>query len=148
MDYKQFFANTPEEFFGTLLQSVTEGHKAHLKTGKYSDHMALDEFYDEMTELVDALIEHYQGINGKIKEYNNNFQEAQFESAIEYLEALRDFTRDGREKFCKESELQSCADDVLNQIDSTLYKLKELGEAKKSGIRSLTEFLKESLNEN
>ena len=145
MDYKQFFANTPEEFFGTLLQSVTEGHKAHLKTGKYSDHMALDEFYDEMTELVDALIEHYQGINGKIENYVNNLKEAEFESAIEYLECLRDFTRDGREKFCKESELQSCADDVLNQIDSTLYKLKELGESKKTGMRSLTEFLKESL---
>ena len=74
MDYKQFFANTPEEFFGTLLQSVTEGHKAHLKTSKYSDHMALDEFYDEMTELVDALIEHYQGINGKIEDINKRLE--------------------------------------------------------------------------
>ena len=145
MNYEQFFANAPEEFFGTLLQSITETHKSHLKTGKYSDHIALNEFYDEMTELVDTLIEHYQGIYGKIEEYANNFQEAQFESAIEYLEALRDFTRDGREKFCEESELQSCADDILNQIDSTLYKLKELGENKNAGMTSLTEFLKESL---
>ena len=44
------------EYFGTLLQSVTETHKKHLMTGKYSDHKALNEFYDEMPDLIDALI--------------------------------------------------------------------------------------------
>ena len=61
-------ANTIEEFFGTLQQSVVEEWRKHLKTSKYSKHMALDEFYTEMPEKVDKLIEDYQGINGKVEE--------------------------------------------------------------------------------
>lgn len=144
MDYKQFFANTPEEYFGTMLQSVTEMHEAHLKTSKFSDHKALNEFYDEMPDLVDDVIEHYQGINGKLKEYSNNFAEAEFASPIEYLECLREFVESGKKEFCKESELGSDIDSILSQIDSTLYQLKELGESK-SLRRSLKDYLLESL---
>ena len=61
---------------------------------------------------------------------------------------FRDFTRDGREKFLDDvSELESCADDILSQIDSTLYKLKELKENKSYGMKNLNQFLSESLNE-
>ena len=71
------------EYFGTLLQSVTEAHKKHLMTGKYSDHKALNEFYDEMPELVDALIEHYQGENGKVENLKNVI-EAEGKDAVAY----------------------------------------------------------------
>lgn len=148
MDSKNYFANTIEEYFGTLLQSVTEMHEAHLKTSKYSSHIALNEFYDEMPELVDSLIECYQGINGKVENYKNNFHSVDFRDEVEYLEVLRDFTKDGREKFLDDvSELESCADDILSQIDSTLYKLKELKENKNYGMKNLNQFLSESLNE-
>lgn len=144
MDSKNYFANTIEEYFGTLLQSVTEMHEAHLKTSKYSSHIALNEFYDEMPKLVDDLVEHYQGINGKVNEYKNNFHEVDFTTPVEYLEALREFVNAGRDEFCKESELSSDVDAILAQIDSTLYKLNEL---KESGtMKSLRDYLLESLN--
>lgn len=147
MDSKNYFANAIEEYFGTLLQSVTEMHEAHLKTSKYSSHIALNEFYDEMPESVDSLIECYQGINGKVENYKNNFHGVDFHDEVEYLEVLRDFTKDGREKFLDDvSELESCADDILSQIDSTLYKLKELKENRNT-MKSLSQFLSESLNE-
>lgn len=133
---------TIEEYFGTLLQSVTETHKKHLMTGKYSDHKALNEFYDEMPELVDALIEHYQGENGKVENYKNVI-EAEGKDPIAYLEELLEFVKKGKDElFDDESALLSDVDDIIGQIDSTLYQLKELGEGK---FMSLEDYLKEAL---
>ena len=45
------------EFFGTLQDAVTAEWRKHLQTGKYSDHMALDDFYKDMPEKIDALMQ-------------------------------------------------------------------------------------------
>jgi hypothetical protein len=116
------------EFFGTLQQSVVKSWRSHLKTDKYSRHMALDEFYKDMPELVDTLIENYMGINGKVEDYKNVLPDDM--GTIEYLEALKDIVRKGREELLDgKSELESDCDAILSQIDSTLYKLKELKES-------------------
>lgn len=131
-------ATTVEEFFGTLQQSVIETWRSHLKTSKYSAHMALDEYYKEMPELVDSLIEDYQGINGKIQNYSN-ILEPQPMDAIDYLNQIRELVKFGREDFLRgESELESDADAILSLIDSTIYKLKELSES----YVSLADYLK------
>lgn len=100
--------------------------------------MALDEFYKEMPELVDTLIENYIGIHGKVESYTNIMQDNL--DAVEYLTELRDMVINGRNEYCQESELQSDIDSILSQIDRTLYKLKELKE-----MKSLTDFIRESL---
>lgn len=116
------------EFFGTLQQSVVKSWRSHLKTDKYSRHMALDEFYKDMPELVDTLIENYMGINGKVEDYKNVLPDDM--GTIEYLETLKDIVRKGREELLDgKSELESDCDAILSQIDSTLYKLKELKES-------------------
>lgn len=128
-------ATTIEEFFGTLQQSVVKSWRNHLKTDKYSNHMALDEFYKEMPELVDTLIEDYMGINGKVEDYKNVLPDDM--GTIEYLEALKNIVRKGRKELLDgKSELESDCDAILSQIDSTLYKLKELKES------SITTYLK------
>ena len=139
-------ANNIEEYFGTLLQSVTEGHKKHLMTGKYSNHKALNEFYDEMPELVDDLVEHWQGTHGKVEEYKNVIS-ANDRDAIEYLEELLEFTKAGQDEFFAEDKaLSSDIDAIVGQISSTLYQLKELGESRQ-GMKSLSDFIRESLAE-
>lgn len=133
------------EYFGTLLQSVTEAHKKHLMTGKYSNHKALNEFYDEMPDLVDALIEHYQGENGKVENLKNVI-DAEGKDAIAYLEELLKFTKDGqKELFADNSVISSDIDSIIGQIDSTLYQLRELKEH--SGMKSLKDYLIESLKQ-
>lgn len=131
-----------EEFFGTLLQSVTEAHKKHFMTGKYSDHKALNEFYDEMPELVDALIEHYQGAHGKVDSLKNGLLSDDLDT-VEYLKELKEMCEDAKEKFFDDDEaLQSDVDDIIGQINSTLYQLRELKE-----YVSLQAYLTEALNE-
>jgi aryl carrier-like protein len=128
---------TISELFGTLQESVTAQWRKHLQTNKYSSHMALDEFYKEMPEKVDALIEAYQADNDIVKDYKNILDEGL--DAVEYLQKLKEITKEGR-KLLGSSELESLCDDILSQIDSTLYKLKHLTEA-----RSLRDYLMESI---
>ena len=138
--------NSIEEYLGTLQQATVETWKSHLKTDKYSDHKALNEFYDDIVDLVDALIEEYQGIHGKVKDLNN-MMTTDKQSAIDYLESLREMTRDGKSLF-KEDELKSDIDAILSLIDSTIYKLKELKEGSQyEGMKSLSSYLTERLNE-
>ena len=56
---------TIEQLFGTLQQSVVSTWRKHLRTAKYAKHIALNEFYEDMPEKVDALIEAWMGVNGK-----------------------------------------------------------------------------------
>ena len=138
-------AKTIEEFLGTLQQSSVETWREHLKTNKYSAHMALDEFYKEIPDEVDTLIEDYMGVYGKLDEYKNVMTTEKTE-AVDYLKNLRVFVLDSREKLIdkNDTELWSDIDDIVSLIDSTLYKLKEL---KESSSKSLKDFLLESLDD-
>lgn len=132
---------TIEELFGTLQQSVVSSWRKHLITDKYSKHMALDEFYKEMPELVDSLVEDWMGVHGKVKEFKNLLDGSDKMSAIDYLNKLKKIVNDGR-SLMKEKELEADLDDICSQIDSTLYKLKELKEN-----MELSKYLKNSINE-
>ena len=123
---------TIEELFGTLQQSMVETWRSHLKTSKYSEHIALDEYYSAIVDKVDALIENWMGTHEKVEEYVNLLQDEEYES-IAYLEALRDIVVEGRE-LMDSSELESWVDDILSLIDRTLYKLKNLTESKLTPI--------------
>lgn len=118
---------TVEEFFGTLQESVVATWRKHLKTKKYSNHMALDEYYKEAPELIDALIEGWQGTHDKIEKYVDLLKDKEFDTAVDYLTELRKITKEGR-KLMDSSELESDTDAILSLIDGVIYKLKELKE--------------------
>lgn len=139
--------NTPEEFFGTLLESVTSAWRKHLKTSSYSKHMALNEFYEEAPEKIDALVEAYQGAKKhKIDEYVNVLKdEAPNMDALEYLETLVDILKDGRSQFLEGDEgLESLVDDLIGFTQGIIYKIREL---KESRYTSLRDFIAESLQD-
>lgn len=137
-------AKTAGEYFGTLQESVTDMWREHLKTSKYSTHMALDEYYTEMPDKVDGFIEAYISVSGaKIADYKCNF-DANNLTPLEYLKLLKAFLEDGREEYCAgHSELESDLDDILGLIDSTIYKIRELHE---SEVMDLRDFIKEELS--
>ena len=134
-------AKNIEEFFGTLQQATVETWKEHLKTDKYSSHIALNEFYEGIVELVDALIEEYMGKYGK-----SIIKGLKKMKLKQYLEELQELVTTGRTELIdeKDTELHSDIDAILSLISSTLYKLKELKEHK---MKNLSDFIKENLNE-
>lgn len=130
---------TIEELFGTLQQSVVATWRKHLKTKKYSSHMALDDYYKNAPELIDTLIENWQGAHEKVEDYVNVLDGKEYDTAVDYLTDLRKVCKDGAE-LLDSSELKSDLDAILSLIDSTIYKLRELKES-----RGLVAFIHNSL---
>ena len=135
---------TIEQLFGTLQQSVVSAWRKHLRTAKYAKHIALNEFYEDMPEKVDALLEAWMGATGrKIKGFENILQSANM-NTLTYLKELKKITRQGYELMGENDELTSLLDDIMALINSTLYKVKELNE---SSIVDLSDYINNSLNE-
>ena len=136
---------TIEQLFGTLQQSVVSTWRKHLRTAKYAKHIALNEFYEDMPEKVDALIEAWMGANGKkVKGYENILQSANM-NTLTYLKELKKIAKQGYELMGGEKELEALLDDIVELIDSTLYKVKELDEGET--LINLSDYINEALNE-
>jgi hypothetical protein len=94
----------------------------HLQTDSYAKHVALNEYYDTIIELVDKWAESYQGSYQQIKSYPKDFHLAT--DPVKYITGIKAFVKDIRTELPKDSELQNIVDEIADLIDSTLYKLK------------------------
>ena len=113
------------EFAATLLNAATTAHFMHLQTRSYAAHMALGSFYEELPDLVDAVVEQCQGKNGLIDEYP--YQETQGGGdPLAFLEWLKTYVKEYRQDLDQSSEVQNDVDAIASLIDSTLYKLRFL----------------------
>lgn len=135
---------TIEELFGTLQMSTVATWRKHLRTAKYGKHEALDEFYKEMPEKVDSLIEAWMGAHGKKVGSFQNILSSSNLNTIKYLQELKRVCKEGYSLMGDNDELKGLMDDIVNQINSTLYKVKELSE---SSMINLSDFINEALNE-
>lgn len=136
---------TIEELFGTLQQAVVGSWRKHLRTAKYGKHVALNDFYEELPDLIDALIEGYMGATGKkIKGYDNIIQSKNM-NTLTYLQELKKICKQGYDLLDDNEELEGLLDDIVNLINSTLYKVKELSEGQ---VIDLKDYVLEALSDN
>ena len=136
---------TIEELFGTLQMSVVAGWRKHLKSAKYGKHIALQEFYEGMPDKVDALIEAWMGAHGKKVGSFQNVLSSSNLNTLKYLQELKRVCKQGYELLGENEELEGLLDDIVNLINSTLYKVKELSEGQ---IINLKDFVLEALSDN
>ena len=116
-----------QDMVSILLHSQTQVHIFHLQTKSYSEHKALQNYYEGIDRLVDGVIESYQGkydvLTGyksiKTEEYKSN------EQIIKYFKSLDSMVEKNR-KGIKESFIQNQIDTIQELIFSTLYKLRFL----------------------
>lgn len=135
---------TIEELFGTLQMSVVSGWRKHLRTAKYGKHEALDEFYKKMPKKVDDLIEAWMGAHGKkIGAFQNVLSSSNL-NTLKYLGELKRVCREGYMLMGENEELKSLLDDIVNLINTTLYKVKELSESR---MIDLSKYVAEALGE-
>ena len=111
-------------FFLKLLHSATNTHIHHLQTSSYAQHKALGDFYDEIVDLVDGLVETYQGTKGIVK-YPDAYEKPLIDGLAE-ITALNSFVIANRDILGDESNIQNEVDTILSLIQSTMYKLKQL----------------------
>lgn len=121
-----------EKLISTLMASRDQAHIFHWQTngpGSYAAHMALNAYYDAIPDMVDALVEAYQGKYGIVKGYEpaDRFDEYTIDSAIKYFKAISTFVERAYAKIPKEDT------NIINQLDAfkdliyiTIYKLENL----------------------
>ena len=115
------------EMISLLLHSRTQVHTLHLQTKSYPEHMALNGYYDGIGDLVDGLVESYQGKYDILKGYTS-YKIMDYEDSIDtiaYLKQLCDKVENLR-GCCDDSYIQNQIDTVCELINSTLYKLRFL----------------------
>lgn len=113
------------EFFITLLHAATSGHVLHLQSRSYAQHKTLDEFYSELPGLTDSIIEAYQGKYGLVLDYPSGYAVPVAE-AVQFVSDLGDYVTANRSSVGADSELQNLIDEVMDLINSTIYKLRFL----------------------
>lgn len=114
------------EFAGTLLHAVLNAHILHFQTQSYAAHKALGHFYEELQDLVDTYVEAFQGLYGLIETYPSSVHQGPASDPIEHVKNVGVYVRDMRKHLPDETELQNIIDDVMQLVDSTLYKLRFL----------------------
>ena len=131
---------TVANIFGTLQECVTITWRLHLKTRKHHIHVTLNEFYDKAIDIVDDIIEQYQGIYGVVEDTFTNCVVCDGKSESEYLTELKTFIENNRCVLGDHSEINSTIDEFLALIDSTIYKITSFCE---NEIKSFDEFVYE-----
>jgi len=121
---------TPVSLFSKLFESREMAHIYHLQVngemGSHAAHTALGEYYDGVLDLIDDLIETYQGQYGIVDGYETiDTNDTRTKEKIEYFEELSEFVKHARKAISEEdTHLQNIIDEVVALIYRTLYKLK------------------------
>ena len=113
------------ELASLLMSSRTQAHVFHLRTNKYSRHVALQNYYNKIVPLTNSYIETYQGkskrlVNGiKNKPIINDPR-----NSLSYFVKLR--KQIDKLNLPRNSELNNILDEIRTLLDSTIYKLQFL----------------------
>jgi hypothetical protein len=117
-------------FVSTFFASRTQAHIFHLQVtgpGSYAKHKALNKYYEDIIDLIDALVESFQGRYGIITGYKCEGQWIENPNdAVKYFEALCMFVEKNRGSLPQDSYIQNQIDAFIELIESTKYKLVNL----------------------
>ena len=113
-----------EQLIAKVFSTRNCTHLAHWRTKSYAEHVALGDFYDSVVDLIDNLVECYQGNFGiigdvKLKDANGDFLKCLEEDVVWIAE-----NRDG---IAGEIDaLENIVDEITSLYLKTIYKLKNL----------------------
>jgi len=112
------------EFLGKLFQVRDQIHLSHLSSKSFSEHVALGDFYSELIDLVDTLVESIQG------KYGIQTIVIPSSSKVEPIVSLKTLAKltDGGELYNKvnESWIKNQLDEISQLTYQTIYKLENL----------------------
>jgi hypothetical protein len=113
------------EFLSTLNSSKQQAIFWHNQTTSYSEHKALNNFYDEILELLDGLVESVAGIYGRPTGYEaHDFADwTSTDDTIKYFQALYTYVQSERTSLYSESWVQNQIDEIAALLAQTLYLL-------------------------
>ncbi len=111
------------EFVMNLFEARQKAHNFHLKSKSYSEHTALDSYYNGLLGLIDDFTETYQGQYGLLN--LNSTISSNEENIISYLKEVAKSTVKVRNSI-KDAHLQNIIDEITSLTYKTIYKLENL----------------------
>jgi DNA-binding ferritin-like protein len=117
------------QLISTLLASRNQAHIFHWQAegiGSDAAHRALGTYYDEIVDLVDGIVESFQGRYGIQRGYTSPATFKEDGQFVTYFEALSKYVEAIRTKIPQDSYIQNEVDTVVKLIETTKYKLKNL----------------------
>jgi hypothetical protein len=108
-----------------LLLSRDTAHRQHWATLSFSQHKTLNEFYDNILELTDSLMEKYQGRNGRVEVPTLEEKDTYSKDPITILTKHLDWIEKARYQAVPEDDtpIQNIIDEIVAQYLETLYLL-------------------------
>lgn len=113
------------DFIAQSFAVRTAAHLLHLQSTSYAQHMALNEFYDDLVPLIDAYAETYQGENGLIKKYpaKSPPDDTPLDLLTDYLELVREEQEEDEER---SEALENILAEIEQLTSTSIYKLRFL----------------------
>jgi DNA-binding ferritin-like protein len=114
------------QLISTLTASRTQAHIFHWQVegvGSDAAHRALGAYYDEIVDLIDGLVEGFQGRYGIQRSYTSPATFKEDGQFLTYFEALSKYVETIRTKIPQDSYIQNEIDTVVKLIETTKYKL-------------------------
>ena len=113
------------DFLSVLNSAKQQAVFWHNQTESYSTHKTLNNFYDEILELLDGLVESTAGIYGRPQGYTvlDPTDYTSVEETIAYFKELYDYVQTERKNIYQESWIQNQIDEIAALIAQTLYLL-------------------------
>ena len=115
------------EMVSKLRFSVEQTQVYHWQSQSLSEHKALNKYYDGIPVIVDGIVESYQGKYGIQKGYKL-FEVRDYSTPEEVINFLKKLDEDVEmlRQSIKETYIQNQIDNVLQLIETTVYKLENL----------------------
>jgi DNA-binding ferritin-like protein len=110
------------KFIGMLFNSRTQAHVFHLVTPYYSQHKALEKYYEKIVDLTDSYAEAYMGQYGRLKKINANsrFLRDPKKARLYFMNLLK---RIKHLRLPKDTYLRNIQDEITALIRRTIYML-------------------------
>ncbi len=100
-------------------------HRAHWKTASYSAHQALGALYEALPDLIDEIVEVYQGTFGLLQPFEVHC--GAVANIVRFLEDEAAWVADNRDEIANGSTaVQNLIDGLIAAYRRAIYKLKEL----------------------
>lgn len=126
MNEIEFLDMKVSEIVSKLFHSRDVAHLFHLKTKKYNKHKALQEYYENVIDLIDDFCEQYQE-NKRVLDIKIDMVDINDINLVGYFEDLLNYLKLQKEEIFNSnhfSNLQAIIDDILGLIAKLLYLLK------------------------
>ena len=113
------------EFLSVLNSSKQQAVFWHNQTTSFSEHKALNEFYESVEDLLDGLVESVAGIYGRPKGYEaHDFVDwSSTEDTISYFKGVYTYIQTERKGLPQETWIQNIVDELAALVAQTLYLL-------------------------